>query len=96
MGVCGDGVGRLLDEEFFGGGAGGGVDAEEVGAAGPGGEVEGEGVVAEPLEGAVVAAAEDEGAGGVVGLDGGDAIGGEEGDLVDRGVGADGEVRGER
>ena len=30
----------LLDEEFLGGGAGGGLDAEEVGAAGPGGDVE--------------------------------------------------------
>ena len=33
---------RLLDEQFLGGGAGGGGDAEEVGAAGPGGDVEGE------------------------------------------------------
>ena len=31
---------RLLDEQFLGGGAGGGLDAEEVGAAGPGGDVE--------------------------------------------------------
>ena len=31
-----------LDEQFLGGGAGGGEDAEEVGAAGPGGDVEGE------------------------------------------------------
>ena len=29
-----------LDEQFLGGGAGGGGDAEEVGAAGPGGDVE--------------------------------------------------------
>ena len=29
-----------LDEEFLGRGAGGGLDAEEVGAAGPGGDVE--------------------------------------------------------
>ena len=33
---------RLLNEQFLGGGAGGGEDAEEVGAAGPGGDVEGE------------------------------------------------------
>ena len=34
---------RLLEEEFLGGGAEGCEDAEEVGAAGVGGEVEGEG-----------------------------------------------------
>ena len=73
--------GRVLaQEEFLGGGATWGVDAEEVGAAGPGGDVEG-GAQACGL------AVEDAAARGVVGLDAQQAEAGEHRGAVDGGVG---------